>query len=64
MQIPTEIKITVFADIDYRYEVSIGDVHRLAYIQDNTRSKIYIYFGSEEEMKAVAIAMLKAVEYS
>lgn len=64
MQIPTEFKITVFADTDYRYIVTGGTLLNISYVEDITSKPIYISFGSKEEMLAVANAMLKAVEYS
>lgn len=64
MQIPTEIKITVFADTDYRYTVSAGTLLSLNYEDDIVDKPTIIAFGSKEEMKAVANAMLKAIEYS
>ena len=64
MQIPTEIKITVFADTDYRYTVTTGTLLNLTYEDDIADKPVFISFGSKEEMKAVAIAMLKAFEYS
>ena len=64
MQIPTEIKITVFADAEYRYTVTTGTLLNITYEDDIADKPTIIAFGSKEQMKAVANAMLKAVEYS
>ena len=66
MSIQTETKITVFADEDYCYEVINGETLEISYIESTdqkSKSKIYISFGSKDEMKAVAEAMLKVLEY-
>jgi len=62
MQIQTDLKLIVLVDPDYRYEVNVGSVIDLIYTQDDFTS-VRISFGSKEEMKAVATAMLKAANF-
>lgn len=49
MSIPTEVTISVYADADYRYEVSIGEQLQLSYIEGKNVQTIG--FGSIDEMK-------------
>ena len=66
-QIESSIQITVYADQDYKYVVSSGDIIYITYVETNdpsNNSKVEISFGSIEEMEAVANAMLKVVKMS
>ena len=60
MSIPTEVIVKVYADPDYHYEVSAGEQFSVTYIDKS--NKIYVSFGSVEEMKVVANAMLKVAD--
>ena len=57
------ITIGVYADPDYHYEVNVGDSQLdITYKEgDNTRTHV-MSFGSREEMRAVAHAMIKALD--
>ena len=60
--IETGITVTVYADIDYRYEVSVEDTIELKYVENGREETISIGFGSVAEMEAVAKAMLKVAQ--
>lgn len=63
--IPTKILLTLYADQDYMYHVSIGEEFELLYEETNgvARRNNKFTFGSLEEMKTVAEAMLKAIKF-
>lgn len=68
-QIETSVDftITVYADSDYHYKASSGDMHRVAYFESDNGTyveKSHVSFGSLDEMEAVAKAMLKIVAIS
>ena len=57
--IKTDVMLNVMPDEDYYYEVCVGEVFSITY-KENTGQEIYLTFGSSEEMRAVARAMLQA----
>lgn len=57
----TDVTIAVYADPEYRYEVSAGDMFSVDYIEGVDR-QTHIGFGSRDEMITVAKAMLKVAE--
>jgi hypothetical protein len=59
--IVTDVTFTVMPDEDYCYEVCAGQALSLTY-KENSGIETYVAFGSVEEMRAVAKAMLKACE--
>jgi hypothetical protein len=59
--IVTDVNFLVYPQEDYRYEVCAGEVLSVTY-KESTGIETYISFGSIEEMRAVAKAMLKACE--
>lgn len=61
MAIETGITLTVYADPDYHFEVTVFDELSLSYVEGD-RMRENIGFGSLDEMEAVAKAMLKAVK--
>ena len=63
-KICTELTLTVCADPDYHYEVRVGSDYALTYAERGLNDKTYITFGSLDEMRAVANAMLKAADFS
>ena len=56
----TDVTVTVYADPEYRYEVSAGGLPSLDYVEGERRT--HIGFGSVDEMVAVARAILKVTE--
>jgi hypothetical protein len=63
--IETGITITVLADEEYSYEVHADpSLIGIEYKEVGQKTKQYISFGSLDEMKAVAEAMLKVVQVS
>ena len=62
MALETGITLTVYADVDYRYEVNVADEIDLTYKEDGRDRDLRIGFGSLDEMEAVARAMLNAVK--
>ena len=64
MKIETGITLTVYADHDYHFDVSVlSDEMSVTYVEAefDTHGQ-RLSFGSIEEMQAVAHAMLKAIE--
>lgn len=57
--IVTDVTFTVYPQEDYRYEVCAGEMLSVTY-KESTGLETYISFGSIEEMRAVAKAMLNA----
>ena len=57
----TDVTFTVYPQEDYHYEVCAGEVLSVTY-KESTGQEIFLSFGSLEEMRAVAKAMLKACE--
>jgi len=70
MNIETSITISVYADPDYHFEVSAGDLIQVTYVERlrefnvNKDRRTDVSFGSLDEMAAVAKAMLKVVANS
>lgn len=63
--IQTGVTLDVYADLDYFYEIRVGEEYTLTYKEtrsDQLDRKVYVGFGSLEEMEAVAKAMLRAVK--
>lgn len=63
--IETGVTLEVYADLDYFYEIHVGGEYTLTYKEkhaDKLGDKVYVGFGSLEEMEAVAKAMLRAVK--
>lgn len=61
MGIYTRINIEVVPSYEYSYKIT--EEPELTYTESSGKS-ISILFGTSDEMKAVAEAMLKVVEYS
>jgi len=59
--IVTDVTFTVYPQEDYQYQVCAGEMLTVTY-KESAGQEIYIGFGSVEEMRAVAMAMLKACE--
>ncbi len=64
--IVTDVNFLVYPQEDYYYEVSVGEVLSITYKESAGQQvpvqQVYLSFGSIEEMRAVAKAMLKACE--
>lgn len=62
-KIETAVTISVYPDPEYHFNVTAGDIlFYVEYIENGADPPSRISFGSPEEMRAVALAMLKAVE--
>jgi hypothetical protein len=59
--IVTDVNFLVYPQEDYYYEVCAGEVLSITY-KESAGQQVYLSFGSIEEMRAVAKAMLKACE--
>jgi hypothetical protein len=57
----TDITLTVYPQDDYQYEVLVGEVLSISY-REPGRNDDCMSFGSIEEMRAVAKAMLNACD--
>lgn len=58
----TDITLTVYPQEDYHYEVLVGDEMLSVTYSERARSIVHVSFGSIEEMRAVAKAMLAACD--
>ena len=58
--------LTVYTGDNYNYEVTVDPDSMLSvtYIDETCRQRVEITFGSTDEMKAVAEAMLRALSLS
>lgn len=55
----TDVVMKVWPQEDYHYEVTVGEILTVTYIETDGDER-YISFGSIEEMRAVATAMMNA----
>ncbi len=60
--IETGITITVYADLDYHYEIVDEELLEVRYVERGREASSAVGFGSVDEMEAVAKAMLKVVQ--
>lgn len=63
MAICHTVQVTVHCDVDYQYTASVGEDNELIYQENcNPSNNVSITFGTTDEMRAVAKAMLKAAD--
>lgn len=55
------VQMTVHSDPDYHYVVEVSDILNVKYIEHLTGEEQVVSFGSVEEMRAVANAMIVAL---
>lgn len=58
----TDITLTVYPQEDYHYEVLVGDEMLSVTYSERAHNSVRVSFGSIEEMRAVAKAMLAACD--